>query len=194
MSTDEYTETIELDEEDQTALDQIMSDAQAAPEFSLLRVWAELLSNIEEVEGQPIPMYLAGQLTSVWPKLSFQDIKTYHELYHGYLSEVRDLLHEEIKDNPGCLDHEGDEDAKENARIYRDLVVAWNVLLDAYEREWRTEDEDSHIRYAALVDVRRMLFARDGLAGHLEARGVSFDEDEIRDEIMAAREQEETSE
>lgn len=188
MSENEYTETVELDEADQAALEEILSDATSAPEFSLLKVWSELLSNLEAEAELPIPMGPAGQLTAIWPKLSFQDLDTYSDLYYSYLLEARDALHEVIRENPGCTDYEGDEDAEQNRLLYRQLVVDWNVLLDRREMAWRSSDPDSHISYAALVDARRFLFERDGLAGHLEARGITFQTDDIRDEILAARE------
>lgn len=187
MSENEYFETIELDEADQSALDEILSDAHTATQYSLLRVWSELLSNLEAEAELSIPMGPAGQLTAIWPKLAFQDLDTYSDLYYSYLLEARDVLHEIIQDNPGCMDFEGEEDAEQNRRHYRQLVVDWNVLLDRREMAWRASDPDSHISYAALVDARRFLFDREGLAGHLEARGITFATDEIREEILAAR-------
>lgn len=160
-----------------------------APEYALLRVWLELLSNVENVRDQPIPLVVAHKIVNAWPKLSYQDTAKYHQLYHGLLVEVRNILKEVVDEHPGCLDFEGEDDARENHGIYHELVIAWNVLLDQYELEWRAEAEDSHITLAAMVDVRAFLFSRTGFAGYMEHRGITFDTDEIAEAIAAAREE-----
>jgi len=178
--TPENVENVETPEADEEL---------GAPKYSLLKVWLELLSNVEEVKDQPIPMFVAHKVVNAWPKLSYQDTAVYHSLYHALLLDVRRILQEVVSEHEGCLDFEGDDDAEQNRPIYYELVVAWNVLLDQLELEWRATDEDSHITLAAMVDVRAFLFSRTGFAGHLEARGISFETEEIAEAIAAAREE-----
>lgn len=188
---EETPETVEVEDTaaEDFAVEDAIREAESAPEYSLLKVWSETLDNIESVRSEPIPMAVAGRVVAAWPKLTFQDTATYHEIYHEYLLEIRNILRDVIQDNPGCTDFEGAEDAEENRELYRELVIAWNVLLDSHELHWRAEDADSHIRYAALVEARRLLFSRDGLAGHMEARGITFLSDDIYEAVQTAREE-----
>jgi|SRR5690606_34264008 len=178
----------------ETTVEGAIAEAQAAPEYSLLKVWAEILSNIEAIRDQEVPMFVAHKITAAWPQIRMQETPAYHDRYHALLLEMREVLHDVIQENPGCTDHIGEVDAVENLELYRNLVIAWNVILDQHELEWKPTDEDSHITFAALVDVRAFLFGRNGFAGHLESRGITFPSDEIADAIAAAREQEEQSE
>lgn len=158
-----------------------------APDRSLLRIWREVLSNIERLAAEPVSMGVAGKIVAGWPALTFQDTPRYHELYHEYLLDIRALLDAVIEDNPGAIDHEGDDDMKENYELYKELVIGWNLRLDELESAWRAEDEDSHIQYAALVDARGFLFSPMGLAGHLEAKGFELDSQEVIDALKAMR-------
>ena len=70
------------------------------------------------------------------------------------LIDVRDILQDKIDENPGAIDFEDNDDIAENASIYRELIIEWNLLFDKLERGWIAEDPNSHIEFAALVDAR----------------------------------------
>lgn len=156
-------------------------------QHSLLRVWSEVLSNIEDAAAEPVSMGVAGKIVAGWPQISFQETERYHELYHDYLLDVRSLLEATIADHPGAIDHMEADDIAENFEIYKALVISWNIRLDELEQAWRATDEDSHVVFAALVDARGFLFSRTGFAGHLEARGFTLDTEEIVEAIQIAR-------
>lgn len=156
---------------------------------SLLRLWSEVLSHVEASAAEPIPMGVAAKVVASWPQITFQDTAKYHARYHDLLLDMRSLLTETINDNPGCADHSEKHDIEENYELYKALVISWNIRLDELERQWRAEDPESHIEFAALVDARAFLFSQTGFAGHLEARGFQLDSDEVFDAIRAAREE-----
>lgn len=189
-------DNVELTEAEQELLKQmeenglsLVDDGEREPQHSLLRIWSEVLSNIETVRDQPIPIGVAGHVVAAWPKLSFQDTERYHSYYHQWLLDCRSFLEKKIEEHPEAVERMEDTDAKENAGLYFELIVEWNVFLDSLEMQWRAEHPESHIQYAALVDVRRMLFSRDGFAGHLEARKVKVDQDAVAEAIALAREE-----
>jgi len=157
------------------------------PGLSLLRLWREVFSNVEAVREQKVAMGVAGRIVATWPQLKLQDVPAYHRRYHDVLLLLRDELDRVIEENPGAIDRLEDTDMEENFPLYKELVVSWNVLLDGLELEWDAAADDSHIEYAAVVDSRAFLFSRNGLAGHLEARGFDMDPDEIAQAIQSAR-------
>lgn len=157
------------------------------PGLSLLRLWREVFSNIEAVREQKVPMGVAGRIVATWPQLAFKDITPYHRRYHDVLLLLRDELDRVVEEHPGAIDRLEDTDMEENYPLYKELVVTWNVLLDGLELEWDAAAADAHIEYAAVVDARAFLFSRNGLAGHLEARGFDIDPDEIAQAIQSAR-------
>lgn len=155
--------------------------------YSLLRIWREVLSNIEAARDEDVAIGIAGRIVATWPQLKFQDLPRYHQMYHAILLDIREELDRVISEHPGAADFMESDDMTENGALYKELVVAWNVHLDGLELEWRAEAEDSHITYAAIVDARTFLFSRNGLAGHLEARGFNVPSEEIAEAIQAAR-------
>lgn len=162
-------------------------DGEPLKQRSLLRLWSEVLSNVEGNAEQPVSIGVAHRIVKGWSQISFQETPIYHQYYHEYLIDVRDILQEKIDANPGAIDFEDDDDLAENHGIYRELVIEWNILFDKLELAWVAEDPHSHIEFAALVDARGFVFSREGLAGHLEARGFTMSTEEVVEAIQAAR-------
>lgn len=185
-NTNVAQEPTQQDIEDLAALG-LSPDGEPIPDHTLLRIWQQVLSNIEASVAEPIEMGVAGKVVASWPQLSFQDTQRYHELYHEHLLDIRSLLQATIDDHPGCADHAPEDDIAENYEIYKSLVIGWNLYFDDRESEWVATDPESHIRFAALVDCRATIFSRTGLAGHLEAREFNMDHEEIVEAIRANR-------
>lgn len=164
-------------------------DDKPAPEYSLLRVWTEVLSNIEDELQQPVSLGVAGKIVASWPFIKMQETPQFHTRYHELLLECRAELERVIRENPGAIDFEGEDDIVENGKLYKELIVAWSLLLSDHEEEWRAGALDSHILYAVLVDVQAFLFSQNGLAGHLTAKGFELTSDEIVEAITVAREE-----
>lgn len=181
MSNDE---TIKV--EDMPPLE-VIGEGEDSDQRTLLKLWKEILQHVEPSSEEKVSMAAASKIVSSWPKISYQETPLYWQMYHALLLEMRDILSAVVKDNPEAVDIPSDQDIEENRALYKRLIVEWNVALDDHEREWDPADEDSHIRFAAIIDVRGFLFARTGFSGHLEARGFDMDPDEVAEAIREAR-------
>ena len=177
-----------------TAVDtpEVSDDAWAdasEPQYSLLRVWSEVLSNLDPIRAESVSMALAGRIVSQWPQISFQETPIFHDMYHDLLLQFRDELDVVIAENPGASEVPAEEDLEHNYKHYKRLVIDWNILLDQAELQWDVTSEHSHVMYAAIVDARQFLFSRNGFAGHLEQIGFTLEVEEIQQAILAAREE-----
>ena len=177
-----------------TAVDtpEVSDDAWAdasEPQYSLLRVWSEVLSNLDPIRAEGVSMALAGRIVSQWPQISFQETPIFHDMYHDLLLQFRDELDVVIAENPGASEVPAEEDLEHNYKHYKRLVIDWNILLDQAELQWDVASEHSHVMYAAIVDARQFLFSRNGFAGHLEQIGFTLEVEEIQQAILAAREE-----
>ena len=177
-----------------TAVDtpEVSDDAWAdasEPQYSLLRVWSEVLSNLDPIRAEGVSMALAGRIVSQWPQISFQETPIFHDMYHDLLLQFRDELDVVIAENPGASEVPAEEDLEHNYKHYKRLVIDWNILLDQAELQWDVTSEHSHVMYAAIVDARQFLFSRNGFAGHLEQIGFTLEVEEIQQAILAAREE-----
>lgn len=185
----ENPEGLELSEQDLADLQQLHDEPEAEEkdERTLLKLWLTVLGDIEASAAEEIELGIAFKVVSSWPFLKFQETQRYHELYHDYLLDVRELLRATVNDHPGCEDHTSQDDMTENYEIYKTLVIGWNLLFDDLDGSWVATDKESHIKAAALVDARGMIFGGNGLAGHLDARGFTMDFAEIEHAIRANR-------
>ena len=157
-------------------------------QHTLLRVWSEVLSNLDAIRAEGVSMALAGRIVSQWPQVSFQETPIVHDMYHDLLLQFRDKLDAVIAENPGVTEVSAEEDLEHNYKHYKRLVIDWNILLDQAELQWDATSEHSHVMYAAIVDARQFLFSRNGFAGHLEQIGFTLEVEEIQQAILAARE------
>ena len=166
------------------------ADAADAAElqYTLLRVWNEVLANLDAIRAEGVSMALAGRIVSQWPQISFQETPIFHDMYHDLLLQFRDKLDAVIAENPGASEVPAEEDLEHNYKHYKRLVIDWNILLDQAELQWDATSEHSHVMYAAIVDARQFLFSRNGFAGHLEQIGFTLEVEEIQQAILAARE------
>lgn len=178
---------IPLTEQDE--LDLALLGTAQPPQHSLLTIWTMLLDEIDTSRAEPIPVGVAAKVVASWPFLTFQETAIYHERYHARLADMRDILRNVISIDPDATSFTGDDDARENHAIYRDLLVAWHIKLDDLEHEWRAEHPVSHIDVAVISDVRAFIFAQTGLAGHLDAIGYQLGDDEFLNAVRAVREE-----
>ena len=157
-------------------------------QYTLLRVWSEVLFNLDAIRAEGVSMALAGRIVSQWPQISFQETPIFHDMYHDLLLQFRDKLDAVIAENPGATEVSAEEDLEHNYKHYKRLVIDWNIVLDQAELQWDATSEHSHVMYAAIVDARQFLFSRNGFAGHLEQIGFTLEVEEIQQAILAARE------
>ena len=191
------TEDVQLSTQDEADL--ALMEALSQPvEHTLLRVWSEVLSNIDKVAAEKVSPVIANKIVSSWPKLSFQDVPRYHDLYHAMLRLYRDELQQIIDDNPGALKHtapagqEGS-DAIENRAIYLEVLFQWHMINVRLEKNWNASDPDSHVQIAAIADSAAFTIGPNGLTQHLAQPQVGFnwgDEDQqaLQERVLQAEE------
>ena len=198
MSKKNAADDVELSDKDIEDLN--LLDAIGQPiDHTLLYVWREVLSNIEKIREERVSPVIANKIVSSWPKLAYQDVPAYHELYHGYLTEYRDTLDEVIKEFPGCFKHtapvgEEGSDAIENRAAYLELLFRWHSLNISFEHEWDAAADDSHVSIAAIADAAAFTIGPSGLTQHLAQPQVAFqwtdeDQQELQARLLEAEEQ-----
>lgn len=170
----ENTENIEMSAADEADL-QLLLDNPPPAKRTLLETWRELLASIEVSQGEKVTPPVATRVVSTWPKLAFQDLPAYHQIYHDLLIEMRNVLDEEIKVDPEALTHFED-DAEYNRARYINLLLCWQVLSMRWEHEWDAAAPDSHIRLAAIADASTFVMGQQGMVEHLGQIGFQFDE------------------
>lgn len=183
----------ELTDEDLAAISASLSDeADGGFTVSVLEAWRNVLGNIESSMAERISPREANRVVGSWPKLSFQDVPAYNELYHRYLLELRDVLDEVIEGDEKAFTRVGKEDAEENAGHYRELLFQWQAVVLRWEHEWDAGADDSHIRLAAIADATGFYLNQGtGLVNHLEAIGFQYtdeDRDDAAEKLQAVRE------
>lgn len=177
-----------LTEQDQADIDSL-GDLGDATQRAIVAIWREVFSNVKNVIGEQIELGVAAKVVASWPFLTFQETQQYHVIYHSILLDLEKILVEVLDENPDATTFTGDDDATENHNVYLDLLVRWFRYLDQIEKDWCAEHDDSHIRAAAIPDARAMIFSRTGLAGHLEAIGLEFQDGEFLAALDAAAEE-----
>lgn len=167
----------------------LLGDAEAPAPNTLLKVWQEVLSNIEQSASERVTPALANRIVSSWPKLSFQDTPDYHKLYHGYLMELREILHDAIRKNPDALKNV-DDDAEANRDIYLGLLLDWQIRIAEWEHAWDASAADAHIKLAAIADATVFFVGQNGLVEHLSQINFQFsdaDRDELGEKLLEAK-------
>jgi len=170
----ENTENVEMSAADEADLQLLLENPPPAKR-TLLETWRLLLANMEASAKERVSPGLANRIVSTWPKLSFQDVPRYYELYYELMLEMRELLHTEISVDPDALKNV-DDDAVDNAGRYRNLLLCWNVAVVRWEHEWDAADPESHILLAAIADATQFYIGQQGIVAHLDQIGFALDE------------------
>ena len=162
-----------------------------APELThtILEIWASVLSNIEQNEGEHISPRYANSIVSNWPRLQFQDVSAYTRQYFAYLKALREFLTAEIDKDPAALERVKD-DAEENREHYLELIGAWQEQIEKWEQDWNSDAPDSHITLAALADATSFFVGAQGLVEHLSQINFPFtdeDREALRIRLLAVK-------
>lgn len=148
------------------------------PEYSLLKVWQEVLSNIEEAMETRLSMAAVNNITRAWPQIKVQEASTYHWAYHSNLLVMRRILEAVIGSDEDAIDREGKEDIELNRKHYITLLTEWQRQVVRWELDWNSEDKEAHIWMAAFLTVGEFFFGDSGLVRHLDLRGFELSDDE----------------
>lgn len=147
-----------------------------APKRTLLEVWREVLSNIEDSRDTRVGPAAANRIIGSWPKMTYGDIPHYHARYHDLLLEMRDILHAEIDAHPDALENI-DDDAEDNRDRYINLLFEWQKKVIDWELAWDPADPNAAAELAAIADATAFYLGGMGLVDHLTQIKFVFDED-----------------
>lgn len=151
---------------------------------TLLEIWTDLLTHIEDSEQERIPLATAVRLVNKHAGLRMQEIPEYFRHYHDYLREIRWAVAEEV-DAADPKAFQAENDAEDNQPHYFNILVNWMKMGDSWERSWDVSDENAHIVGAAIIDAYEFALGERGLAAQLDAIGFSWD-DELAVQLQAA--------
>lgn len=152
--------------------------AEPTSQRTVLEIWQEILSNIENFENEDLGPEEVLALLAGRPSLKVEEIWEYLKRYYGLLKEYRGALDEEIASDPDCLKHHGDADLEENRHHYLNMLLLWNLLAQHVGDEWSWHNSAPLAKAYALVDARAFVLGENGLVAHLGVLGLQLDEDE----------------
>ena len=197
--TEDITPEVELSEKDEIDL-KLMEAVDQPLDTTVLNVWVQVLSNIEEQEKERILPGYSQNLVQRWPFMTYQDVPTYWALFHGYLKVYREHLTEIVRRHPEALENYGKEagdpesDAIANRDIYVELMFQWNLTTAKLEAEWDASTADSHCRIAAMAEAQAFVTGGTGIMQALVQPQVGFewrdsDQQELEERINKAVEE-----
>ena len=173
-------ESIETMPED---VQEFLDAANAAPdtvEHSLLKVWTEVLSNIEAAMDTKLSMVSVNSITRAWPQIKVQEANAYHWAYHSNLLVMRRILEEVVASDEDALGRTGSDDIEKNRKHYLELLTEWQRQIVRWEQDWDPTDEEAHVWLAAYLTVGEFFFGDQGLIRHLDLRGFKLSDDEAK--------------
>ena len=157
---------------------------------TILEIWQEVLSNIEDNEHEHISPRYANSIVSNWPRITFQEVSGYTRMYFSFLKGLRNILTEEIAKEPQALERV-ENDAEENRAHYLELLGAWQEQIERWELEWDSDSPLSHVGLAALADATSFFVGAQGLVEHLSQINFQFtdeDREALRLRLLAVKE------
>lgn len=162
----------ELSDQDRRDLESLVTNEEA-PKYTVMETWAKLLDSIETAELDPINPMVAMRQIGNWPHLTFADLDPFYAKYHSFLKEMREVIRQELLDNPELVLHVED-DAAYNHENYVNVIRQWHVLVSLWESEWRTSDADAGIGVAAIAEAQQFTLGQQGLVNYLAHINLMF--------------------
>lgn len=191
--TDQPTESIEFDIPDD------LSDMPEAdppkPYRTLLEIWRAVLEPAvkREMVERPISPQWATKIVETYPEIRFADTQIIHERVFEKAANLAELLETEIATDDECLKRaSAEEDARENAEHYRNMLFFWQAAFIVDELEWRPTNERAAIDLAVLSEVQQMFLGPNGLISHLDSIGFQYtdaDQEELQKRLVAVRDE-----
>jgi len=181
--TDQPSETIEIPDN----IEELFPKRdEEAPYRTLLEAWRALLSSAREIPDDPISPQWATKIVQTYPEVRFKDVEDIHVGVFHVTAELADILDEVIASDDECLKRtSAEEDAQENAHLYRRCLIDWQVFFVEREALWSPSQKNAAVQLAVLSEVQQMFFGPTGLIGHLDTIGFQYTEDD-REELTKA--------
>lgn len=191
----EPTERIEFSEEDKVQLQEMGVTTGEVPEYHpLLEVWRDVLKPARDDQHSRITPQWANRICSSYSDIRFADMPAYRDRYFGHLLELMEVLDAEIATDPDCMSYSTpEEDAAENSRHYKQLLIDWQIKFLTWELEWECTDEDAEVELAAVSEVHKALFGNQqatGLVAFLDNIKFTYteaDQQELADALNVVR-------
>lgn len=185
--TDQPNETLEIPDD----LSEMPEAAEPAPYRTLLELWRVLLNTSRTVPDEPVSMQWATKMVNTYPEIRYRDVEDIHVGVFALTAELADILDEIIESDDECLKKvDAQEDAEQNAHLYRRALIDWQVAFIEREARWRATDKGAARELAILSEVQQMFFGQTGLVGHLDTIGFQYteaDQEELTKALVAAK-------
>jgi hypothetical protein len=179
----------EKDEADLAAL----LDEQDPPSFhTVLEVWREILAPASEAAKQKVTPQWANRMVAQYQQLRYEDMNRFRDLFYGQIEELLEILRDEISTDEDCLSYtSADEDARENAGHYKEMLFRWQERILEWEKSWDCTSPDAAIELGAISETHKMFFGQTGIVAFLDNIGFQFtdvDSAELQARLNAVKE------
>lgn len=172
-NTEEVTE--ELTQEDIEAIAASFAEGEVPKlTHTILEIWRDLLSNIEVAREERVTPVIANRVITSYPKLNYADVPAYWDLYYDLMTELRDILDDQIATDDEALSNVED-DAVANRKHYVELLFAWSDRIAQWEEQWDATSPRAAIELAAIADVASMFMGQTGMTEALSQPQVGFE-------------------
>jgi hypothetical protein len=167
-------------------VDDLMADAaENAGYHTILEVWREVLAPAKDEAKKKITPQWANRIVTTYSSMFFGDMGDFRDRYFGKIADLEDILLDEIHSDDECLNMTTpEEDAKENAFHYLNVLINWQKAFLSWELDWDFAAHDAHAELAAISEVHRMFFDPNGLTALLDQIKFEFTDND-RDLLAA---------
>lgn len=173
--TEENTNAEGLTEEDLAAIQASLSEGVLPTlQHTILEIWLEVTQHAEGEIGVRLGPADAGRLMHAWPRLELSDMRTYWDLYHRHITEMRDLLVDLVAQDKAALEHVED-DAEYNHDTYIEVMFAWQDRIQQWDDSWEIDGPRAYAELAAMSDAAQFFIGQEGLLNYLREPQVGFE-------------------
>ena len=158
-----------------------ITDAPESPEldYTLLKMWTEVLSNVDTERNAKMRPQTAISLLANWPLLQLSDIQQYIDFYYAMLDDYRKVLTRFAKEHPEALELHGEGDAVENRKLYLQIAGEWQRVQGRQEEKWELGLQGAGSYLAALSDATTFMLGSTGMIAHLDQIGITPTPEEL---------------
>lgn len=159
---------------------QQLIDSGEAPQFHpILEVWREVLKPARKEMTAKVSPQWANRIVTQYFGLQYADMENFRDVYFGKLIQLMDILDEEIAADGECLSPTTpEEDAEQNSLHYKNLLMNWQLAILQWELDWHCADPQAAVELAAISEVHKMFFGREGLTAFLDNIAFQYTEDD----------------
>lgn len=185
--TDQPIETLEVPDD----ISEIGEPEEQKPYRTLLEIWRAVLEPSKNMSTEPVSLQWASKMVQTYPEIRYKDVEDIHAGVFAVSAELLEKLNEIIaSDDEALKKANAKEDAEENASLYRQALIDWQVYFIERELAWRPSHPDAAVELAILSEVQQMFLGQTGLVAHLDSIGFQYteaDQAELSEALISAR-------